>query len=144
MTPPSPSSAPPLPPVVLFDGACALCQGGMSFIVRRDPGARFRFAALQSAPGRALLNSRGLDPDRVDGLVLIDGKQAYVRSGAVFAIARRLPGWWWAGALGWLVPRPLRDAGYGWVAANRHRLLRRGEACPLPDPALRERLLEGA
>jgi len=59
-------------PIVLFDGVCNLCNGAVIFILRNDPKRRFRFAALQSPPGQALLqttqppngNSEHLRPDR--------------------------------------------------------------------------------
>ena len=39
-------------PVILFDGVCNLCNGFVQFVIARDPAARFRFAALQSATAR--------------------------------------------------------------------------------------------
>ena len=41
--------------VVLFDGVCNLCNGFVQFIIKRDPKARFKFAALQSELGQRLL-----------------------------------------------------------------------------------------
>ncbi|RZL12977.1 MAG: DUF393 domain-containing protein, partial [Hymenobacter sp.] len=61
---------PAAPPVLLFDGVCNLCNGLVQFIIRHDPQARLRFAALQSEAGCALLAANGLlaadaatDPD---------------------------------------------------------------------------------
>ena len=39
------------------------------------------------------------------------------------------------------VPRPLRDGAYGVVAAIRHRLAGRSNACEIPPPEIRERLI---
>ncbi|WP_254451291.1 thiol-disulfide oxidoreductase DCC family protein [Hymenobacter sp. UV11] len=52
----------PPPAVVLFDGVCNLCNGLVQFIIRYDRAGRFRFAALQSAAGQALLAAHGLPP----------------------------------------------------------------------------------
>ena len=41
--------------VVLFDGVCNFCDGTVSFIIDHDPGAYFRFAALQSPQAQRLL-----------------------------------------------------------------------------------------
>jgi predicted DCC family thiol-disulfide oxidoreductase YuxK len=40
-----------------------------------------------------------------------------------------------------LVPRPLRDAAYAVVAAVRHRIAGRSNACEIPPPEIRERLI---
>jgi hypothetical protein len=36
------------PPIVFYDGVCGFCKRAVQFILRRDPNAIFRFAALQS------------------------------------------------------------------------------------------------
>ena len=35
-------------PVILFDGVCNLCNGGVNFALDMDPPGMLRFAALQS------------------------------------------------------------------------------------------------
>ncbi len=47
-------------PVLLFDGACNLCEGVVNFVIRRDPRAHFRFAPLQSEVGQRLLREHAL------------------------------------------------------------------------------------
>lgn len=42
-----------------------------------------------------------------------------------------------------IVPRPLRDMVYNWVARNRYRWFGKRESCMLPTPALRAKFLEG-
>ncbi|WP_400194096.1 thiol-disulfide oxidoreductase DCC family protein [Hymenobacter sp. B81] len=133
----------PAPSIILFDGVCNLCHGWVQFIIARDPAAQFRFASLQSEAGRRLLppgfNSDALNPDSV---VLIENDgQIYTHSTAVLRILRRLPGGWALLAAGLLVPRPVRDAVYRWVARNRYRWFGRQESCWLPTPELRQRFL---
>jgi len=41
--------------VVLYDGACNLCNNAVNFILDHDEKEAFRFAALQSEAGHALL-----------------------------------------------------------------------------------------
>src|SRR3990172_10932307 len=48
-------------PIVLYDGWCNLCDSSVAFILRRDRHARFRFAALQSPAGTALLGGCASD-----------------------------------------------------------------------------------
>ena len=128
-------------PVILFDGVCNLCNGFVQFVIRRDRVGRFRFASLQSAEGQALLTAHGLPaPTEPESIVLIENGRAYSHSGAVLRLARHLPGWRWLTAFR-VVPRPVRDAVYRWVARNRYRWFGRQEACLLPTPELKARFL---
>lgn len=138
--------ASPDPPVLLFDGVCNLCNGVVRFIVRHDAQGQFRFAALQSPAGQALLAAHGLasasaaapDPDSV---VLVENGRVYQRSAAVLRVARRL-GWpWRVLAAGAVLPTRWRDALYRYVAQHRYRWFGRQEACMLPTPALKARFL---
>ena len=72
---------------------------------------------------------------------MIEDGQVFLRSTATLRIARRL-GWpWsWAGAL-LLLPRSLLDAGNQVVATVRPRLAGRTNACELPPPEIRARMI---
>jgi predicted DCC family thiol-disulfide oxidoreductase YuxK len=119
-------------PIVLFDGVCNLCHGAVRFLLERDPAARLRFAPLQSGVGRALLAEHGLDADALDTIVLVDADGAHLRSDAALRIVRVLgPPSSWLRVLAAL-PRPLRDAGYDFVARNRYRWFGKKDACPMP------------
>lgn len=126
--------------ILLFDGECGLCDRGVRFVYRRDPGGRVRFAPLQGERGRALLRAHGLPEGALDTVVLVDGGKAYVRSAAALRVARKLRGAWPLLGLFWVVPRPLRDAVYDAVARRRHRLA--SASCALPPPGLRARMLD--
>jgi predicted DCC family thiol-disulfide oxidoreductase YuxK len=128
--------------VVLFDGVCNLCSGWVQFLLRRDPGGRFRFASLQSDIGRELARRHGLSAGAMDSVVLIEGDRAYERSTAVLRICRLLPGAWPALAVFRIVPAAVRDWVYDRVAANRYRWFGRREACWLPAAEWRTRFLD--
>lgn len=127
--------------VVLFDGSCAFCTGAVRFIARRDPAGYFRFAASQSAAAMARLTALGLSRDTVRSIILIEGGKSYLRSDASLRIARRLRFPWWLLAVGLIVPRPARDAVYRAVAAARHRIAGRSNACEVPPPEIRGRMI---
>jgi predicted DCC family thiol-disulfide oxidoreductase YuxK len=128
-------------PIVVFDGACNLCNASVDFIIDRDPQAHFRFVARQSEPGRRLLRAHGLPEAGVGSLVVIDGDRVLVRSSAALAIAQRLSGAWPLVSVFRLVPGPLRDAAYGLVARNRTRLFGAREVCAIPTPERAARFL---
>ena len=128
-------------PVLLFDGVCNLCHGSVRFLLERDGAARFRFAPIQSEPGRALLSRWNLDPDAIDSVVLSDAAGAHTRSDAALRAVRALGApWSFLYALS-MIPRPLRDAAYDFVVRHRYRWFGKLDACPLPRPEWRDRFL---
>jgi predicted DCC family thiol-disulfide oxidoreductase YuxK len=128
-------------PVLLFDGVCNLCNGSVQWVLRHDREARFRFAALQSDTGQALLRRFGLDPAQLDTVVLVDGERIFLRSDAPLEVARRLGGIWASLFIFKVLPRSLRDAAYDWVARHRYRWFGRQESCLLPRPEWKERFV---
>jgi len=127
--------------VIIFDGTCAFCEGSVRFIARHDPAGRFRFGASQSDRAREMLAEHGLVAGATGSMVLIEDGRAFLHSTATLRIARQLEcPWRLAGIFLW-VPRPIRDAAYRVVAAVRHRLAGRSNACEVPPPELRERMI---
>jgi predicted DCC family thiol-disulfide oxidoreductase YuxK len=118
-------------PLILFDGACALCNASVRFVVDHDRAGRFRFQPLQSAQSQSLLIRHHLDPSAIRSVVLIESRHIYLRSSAVLRICRRLD--WPLPLLAGLVavPAPIRDVIYDWVARNRYRWFGKtdGAAC---------------
>jgi predicted DCC family thiol-disulfide oxidoreductase YuxK len=129
-------------PIILYDGVCVLCSRTVRFVVRRDRAARFRFASVQSAPGRRLLARHGLPLEGWDSFVLVEGGVAHLKSDALLRIVPRLSGPRPVLALGRFLPATLRDRLYDLIARNRYRLFGRRETCPVPPPEVRARLLE--
>ena len=129
-------------PVILFDGVCNLCTGSVRFVIGRDARKQFRFASLQSPVAEKLVGAQGRDGDRLESVVLVVGERTYRKSTAALLIARRLDGLWPVLAVFLLVPRPLRDAVYGWIGKRRYRLFGKREVCWKPRPELAERFLD--
>jgi predicted DCC family thiol-disulfide oxidoreductase YuxK len=128
-------------PVLLFDGVCNLCNSSVQFIIERDPNARFRFASLQSEEGQALLSRFENCPADLSSVVLVQDEQLYARSEAALRVARQLGGGWSLLYAFIVVPRPIRDAVYDWIARNRYRWFGKKDACMIPSPDLKSRFL---
>lgn len=129
-------------PILLFDGACNLCNSTVRFLIPRDPGASLRFCSLQSPKGQKILRQFGLPVSPLPTVVLVEGGQCHLRSTAALKVMRRLAWPWKALYVLMAVPRPLRDIAYNLVANNRYRLLGRRETCMVPGPDLADRFLE--
>src|SRR5687767_9090702 len=128
-------------PIVRYDGVCGLCDRSVQLILRNDRRGRFRFAALQSDAGRALLEKFGLPPEALDSVVLVEGGRASRKSRAAFRIARRMDAPW---PLLWpliVIPRPVADFFYDLMAKNRYRIFGKLDACMIPPPEVRARFL---
>jgi predicted DCC family thiol-disulfide oxidoreductase YuxK len=127
--------------VLLFDGVCNLCNSSVKWVLLRDKKGEFKFAAIQSEAGQSLLKSFGLDNQPLESVILISGRQAYIKSDAAIKVASKLGGIWTIALFFRLVPRPVRDAIYDWVAKNRYRWFGKQEQCLLPQPEWKDRFL---
>lgn len=128
--------------ILLYDGVCGLCDRSVQFILRHDRTGTMRFATLQGALGESA-RKRLPQLAGVDSVILLHPGGAWVRSTAVLEVLRYLgSGWGVLGALGYLLPRVLRDWMYGVVARTRYRLFGQYASCPLPSPETRGRFLD--
>jgi predicted DCC family thiol-disulfide oxidoreductase YuxK len=126
--------------VIFFDGVCGLCNAWIDFVIARDSQGRFRFSPLQGTTARDWLQ---MTPETsLDSVTLVDAAGIHRKSEAVWRILVQLGGAW--RPLGWLlrlVPYPLRNWGYDFVARRRYRWFGKKETCRLPTPAERARFL---
>ena len=129
-------------PLILFDGDCNLCNGSVQFVLKRDSNATFQFASLQSQVGREAILRVSAGESVPDSIVLIRGDKLLLKSSAALAIVRGLRWPWPILSVFWLVPYPLRDLIYDWIARNRIRWFGKREECWIPKPEWLIRFLD--
>lgn len=133
--------------LVLYDGVCGLCNGLNAFLLPRDPSGLFAFASLQSLTAKSLLTRYGLPTEdfntfyvienfRSESPVLLTKSQA-----GLFAVTTLGGAWRLAGVLK-VVPTPVLNIAYDWIARNRYRFFGRYDTCPLPTPEQRARFID--
>jgi predicted DCC family thiol-disulfide oxidoreductase YuxK len=128
-------------PILLFDGMCKLCNQSVQWLLLHDKKGLFHYASLQSDLGQKLLQEYGLDPECLDSAVLVEKDKVLLRSDVALAMVRHL-GLPWSLAYAFkIIPRPIRDAVYNWVAHNRYRWFGRQDSCLLPRPEWEARFL---
>ena len=134
-------SRPEFKKVILFDGACNLCNSAVTFVIDRDRKDVFRFVPLQTEVGARLAEYTQTPSSEIASIVLIDGDRHFTRSSAVLRVARELPGYY--PLLYWFIaiPRVIRDAVYDLVARNRFAWFGRRDTCMLPTPGVRRTFL---
>jgi predicted DCC family thiol-disulfide oxidoreductase YuxK len=125
----------------LFDGVCNLCNRSVQFILKRDRRSIFRFASLQSSLGQSLLKRSGLPAGDLDSFVLVEDNMLYTRSTAALRVCRKLGGAWSLLSAFRIIPRPLRDGIYNWVARHRYKWFGKQDSCWLPSPEWADKFL---
>jgi predicted DCC family thiol-disulfide oxidoreductase YuxK len=128
-------------PVWLFDGVCALCSGGVRYVLQHERQHDMRFVAIQSEEGKALALRHGIDPENPDSFLFIDENRASAKSDGVLALLDHISGPARLLRVGKLLPKPIRDWVYDRVARNRYRLFGKYSSCMIPDAALRKRFV---
>lgn len=130
-------------PIILYDGVCNFCNGGVNFLLDLDKRGQFRFAALQSTCGRALLERSGRGRENLTSMVLVEKDTFHVQSAATLMIAWKLGGLLRAASLPfWLVPKPVRDAGYDLLGNNRYQIMGMRNVCRVGDARYADRFIE--
>lgn len=129
--------------IILFDGVCNLCNNAVNFVIKHDKKDVFRFASLQSELGKKLVAERGLDPNDLDSIVLIEPGVAYYRkSTAALEISRDLSGGYSLLKHFLFIPEGLRDSIYNYVANHRYKWYGKKESCMIPTPELKAKFLD--
>ena len=128
--------------IILFDGICNLCNQSVQFVIEHDSKNQFRFASLQSDFGQDFLKKNKLEATQFYSIVFIEDDQFYTKSSAALKIAKYLDG-----ITSWLtifmiVPKPLRDIVYSFIAKNRYRWFGKNESCWLPTKELKAKFIE--
>lgn len=136
-------SPPPPQDLIVFDGVCVLCNRFVRFVHRFDRAGAFGFATAQSPVGQDCYRKMDLPGDTLETVLVFRQGEGFAKSAAVLVVVTGFGGAWRLAGLGWVVPRVLRDWCYDRVARNRFRLFGRLDACPMPEPALRARFVEG-
>jgi predicted DCC family thiol-disulfide oxidoreductase YuxK len=127
--------------ILYYDGECGLCDRFVQFVLKHDPSERFQFATLQSPAGREQLARLKLPEVDLQTMVMVEGDRTYTRSTAALRICRLLAAPWPLLHAFMVVPRPLRDGAYSFIAARRKLWFRPPDECPVMPPELRRRFL---
>ncbi|SMG47540.1 thiol-disulfide oxidoreductase DCC family protein [Arenibacter troitsensis] len=128
--------------IILFDGVCNLCNSSVQYVIKRDKGNVYRFAALQSEIGKKLVEERGIDTSQIDSIILIEpGVAYYTKSTAALKIAQSFGGVWQLASVFEWIPEKIRNWVYDYIAKNRYKWYGRKDACMIPTPELKSKFL---
>ena len=105
-------------PIVFFDGQCNLCNSSVQFIIRHNHRKNFNFESLQSQTGKKIKAMAG--NIKTDSLLLLQDNVIYDHSTAALKIAAQLDFPWHLLRIFVLIPTPVRDCIYRFIARNRY------------------------
>ncbi len=128
--------------VILFDGLCNLCNGAVTKIIRLDKKNVFLFCSLQSEAGKKILSHIKVDASKIDSIILYEPGIAYhIKSSAALEIMNTLGGIWKLSKIFLILPTPIRNLLYDFIAKNRYRWFGKKEQCMIPTPELKSKFL---
>jgi predicted DCC family thiol-disulfide oxidoreductase YuxK len=137
----------PSNPIVLYDGVCGLCNRAVQFLLKRDRHDRLRFASLQSDFAATLLERHGVHHQDLDTVYAVlnhgEANEALLAKGdAILLFAKALGGVWNVARLGRIIPRPIRNWLYDFVARHHYQVFGKYETCLMPDPRHKHKFIE--
>lgn len=127
--------------VIVFDGVCNWCNAWVNFAIDHDPYQKFKFGTLQSEQGQLIQQDLHLPTDDFATFLLLEQSRVFTKSTAALRIVRHLSGIWPLFYLLIVVPRPLRDALYDFVARHRYKWMGKAETCRVPSSNERARFV---
>ncbi|MDQ0350398.1 putative DCC family thiol-disulfide oxidoreductase YuxK [Alkalibacillus filiformis] len=126
--------------VILFDGVCNLCNGVVQLLIKHDSQDHFRFAALQSDFGERVTSQ--IDQHDLDSIIVITNGKMYTKSSGALQIVKKMDGAWKYLYVLRIIPKPIRDQLYDFLARNRHKIFGRRDSCMMPTPELKQKFLD--
>lgn len=125
--------------IVFFDGVCGLCNAFIDFLLKEDKEDVLLFSPLQGETAQQYI--KGIDASNLTTVVFYTEDKAYTKSDAVIEIFKSIGGIWRLVVVFKVIPKPLRDAAYGFVAAHRIQWFGQKESCRMPTSKERGKLL---
>lgn len=133
------------PGVVVYDGVCHLCHRGVKWIIKVDKYRHIKFCCLQSKTAESYLRVSGLDrEDVMRRFLFVEGPGLYHQgSTAALRVLSYLPFPYSALSSLMIIPTPLRDAAYDYVAKRRYNWFGKTADClVLKEKELLERFVD--
>jgi predicted DCC family thiol-disulfide oxidoreductase YuxK len=118
--------------IIVFDGICHVCSGGVRFLAKHRIEPPFQLIPMQSSEGKALLEQYGIDSEDPATFLVLDRGLVLTQSDASIHIMGAIGGVWRLVAIARLIPRSWRDWLYRLLARNRYRWFGRRATCYLP------------
>ncbi len=129
--------------LLLFDGVCNFCNSSVLKVIKHDTNNVFLFASLQSEIGQQVVNHFSIDTTKVDSIILVSSdNEFHIKSTAGLKVISQFGGLWKLLLIFWIVPTPVRDAVYNYIAKNRYKWFGKKESCMIPSPEIKAKFID--
>jgi predicted DCC family thiol-disulfide oxidoreductase YuxK len=129
--------------LILFDGVCNFCNSTVLKVIKHDKNNLFVFASLQSETGKKVLNHFSIDATKIDSIVLVTSEEKfYIKSSAALKIGKHFSGLWKLFQFFWIIPTPIRNVVYNYIAKNRYKWFGKKDNCMIPTPELKAKFID--
>ncbi|KAG5050749.1 hypothetical protein HKD37_02G003253 [Glycine soja] len=110
------------PRVLLYDAVSHLCHRGVKWVIRADKDRKIKFCCVQSDTAELYLRACGLErEDVLHRILFVEGLNVYSQgSTAALRVLSHLPLPYSALSALCVIPSPLRDGVYNYVAKRRY------------------------
>jgi predicted DCC family thiol-disulfide oxidoreductase YuxK len=129
-------------PLILFDGVCNLCNSSVQFVIKRDKHHKFKFASLQSDVAKQILLQFHQNNSDLNSIILIGNNKLYEKSSAILRIFKILGGIYSVLYVFIIVPKPIRDWIYNYIAKNRYKWYGKKDSCMIPTKELKNKFID--
>lgn len=133
------------PGVIIYDGVCHLCHRGVKWVIKADKDKKIKFCCLQSKAAEPYMRVCGVDrEDVLRRFLFIEGPGLYHQgSSAALKVMSYLPFPYSALSSLLIVPAPLRDVVYDFVARRRYKWFGKSTDClVLKEKELLDRFID--
>lgn len=128
--------------LILFDGVCNLCNSSVNFIIKHDPKELFLFASLQSDAAKEILLQLNEEKIKMDSILLIEEGEIFEKSSAALRISKKLNKGFKLLYIFIVLPKPIRNFVYDYIAKNRYKWYGKKDSCMIPTPELKQRFID--
>tara|TARA_B110000240_G_scaffold186415_1_gene223037 strand:- start:497 stop:907 length:411 start_codon:yes stop_codon:yes gene_type:complete len=129
-------------PLVLFDGFCNLCNSSVQYVIKHDRHNKFKFASLQSDAAKEILLQFNENNSDLNSIILIDNNKIFKKSLAVLRLLKILGGVYTLLYIFIIIPKPLRDWVYDYIAKNRYKWYGKKDSCMIPTKELKNKFID--
>ena len=101
----------------------------------------FKFSSLQSDYSIQFLSNFNSEFIKVDSVILVSKNKIYTKSSAVLNILKLLKGGYQILYILILIPQPIRDWVYDYIATHRYQWFGKQKKCLLPNNDIKHKFL---
>jgi predicted DCC family thiol-disulfide oxidoreductase YuxK len=130
-------------PILLIDGDCILCNNSVNYLLAREKegGPKLSFVPLKSETGKVILDYFEI-PNVSDTMILVKNYSVHIKSCAALRLTLYMKGLWPLLVAFVIIPPPLRNLVYDFIAKRRYKKFGKTTNCAMIDPKFRSRFLE--